>query len=42
MEALSLQFKEKTLGPGEILFNQGDLDYRIFFLNKGAIEIFSN
>lgn len=32
--------KEMVLGPGEILFNQGDEDRRLFFIKKGEIEFF--
>jgi CRP-like cAMP-binding protein len=37
-EIISL-LKEKLIGPGEILFKQGDEDKRIYFIRKGEIEL---
>lgn len=30
--------KEKTLGPGEEIFKQGDSNDTFFFINKGQVE----
>jgi len=40
LNALSLHMREITLGPGEILFNQGEIDMRLFYIIKGEIELF--
>ena len=33
--------KELTLGPGEILYKKGQYDDRIFYLNKGVLEVYA-
>lgn len=40
MKNLSLEMKELTLGPGEILFHKNDQDSRLFFVHRGEIELF--
>lgn len=30
--------KEKTLGPGEEIFKQGDYNNAFFFISKGLVE----
>jgi CRP-like cAMP-binding protein len=37
-EIISLM-KEKLIGPGEILFKQGDEDKNIYFIRKGELEL---
>lgn len=38
LRTLSLYMKEVTLGPGEVLFNIGEIDQRVFFVLSGEIE----
>ena len=33
---------EIVFGPGEIIFNKGDNDKRLYFIKKGEIEYFVN
>ncbi|EAR86557.2 cyclic nucleotide-binding domain protein (macronuclear) [Tetrahymena thermophila SB210] len=40
LEKLSLKMKEKIYGPGEIIFEQKEQDYKIFYLIKGEIEYY--
>ncbi|KAL4475003.1 hypothetical protein ABPG74_001699 [Tetrahymena malaccensis] len=40
LEKLSLKMKEKIYGPGEIIFEQKEQDFQIFYLIKGEIEFF--
>ncbi|EAR86527.2 cation channel family protein (macronuclear) [Tetrahymena thermophila SB210] len=40
IDKLSLKMKERIYGPGEIIFDQGEQDTRIFFLMKGEIEYY--
>lgn len=30
--------KEITLGPGDSIFNKGDVDSKLFYVFKGAVE----
>ena len=32
--------KEIVFGPGEIVFNKGSIDNRLYFIKKGEIEFF--
>lgn len=32
--------KEQTLLPGEILFKEGELNKRLYFIYKGNIELY--
>ena len=32
---LTLQMKEVLYGPGEIIYTYGEIDNRIFYINKG-------
>lgn len=38
LDELSLQMKEVTLSPDEILYQTGQIDRRLIFINKGTIE----
>ncbi|EAR84241.2 cyclic nucleotide-binding domain protein (macronuclear) [Tetrahymena thermophila SB210] len=38
IQQLSLVMKEITLGPGDIIFNKGDTDNRLYYVFKGAVE----
>ncbi|KAL4480488.1 hypothetical protein ABPG72_022243 [Tetrahymena utriculariae] len=38
----SLKMKELTFGPGQIIFNQNDLDNRIYFILKGKVQLSIN
>ena len=31
--------KEKTFGPGEIIFKRNDIDNKIYFIQKGECEL---
>lgn len=35
-----MQMKELWLGPEELLFQEGELDQKLYFVFKGEIEIF--
>jgi len=37
---MALKMKELNLSAGETLFEQGEVDARIFFLLKGEVKIF--
>ena len=37
---LSLTMKECLYGPGEIIYNEKDIDDKLYFLMKGEIELF--
>ncbi|EAS04476.2 cation channel family protein (macronuclear) [Tetrahymena thermophila SB210] len=38
LQSLSVLMKEKTYGPGEEIFKQGEKNSNFFFINKGQIE----
>ncbi|EAR98955.2 cyclic nucleotide-binding domain protein (macronuclear) [Tetrahymena thermophila SB210] len=38
----SLKMKELTFGPGQIIFNQNDLDSKIYFILKGKVQLSIN
>ncbi|KAL4480489.1 hypothetical protein ABPG72_022244 [Tetrahymena utriculariae] len=38
----SLQMKEITFGPGQIIFNQNDCDNRLYYILKGQVQLSSN
>ncbi|EGR30563.1 cation channel family protein, putative [Ichthyophthirius multifiliis] len=40
LKQFSIHIREFTLGPGEVLFNQGELDQRMFFIQNGDIELY--
>lgn len=31
--------KELTLGPDELIFSQGDFDFKFFFIMSGKVEL---
>ena len=37
---LVLKMSEIVFGPGEIVFNKGSNDKRLYFIKKGEIELF--
>ena len=37
IDELSLNMKEMTLAPNEILFREGDLDDKLYFITRGEI-----
>ena len=40
LEELSLSMNEILYGPGEIIFSSGDIEERLFYIQKGDIELF--
>jgi CRP-like cAMP-binding protein len=40
LNELTLKVKEALYGPGEIIFTSGEADRRIFYINKGKVELF--
>ncbi|KAL4499048.1 hypothetical protein ABPG72_016950 [Tetrahymena utriculariae] len=42
LKTLSLYMREQTLGPGEVLYNEGELDQRLFYVQSGQIELYTD
>ncbi|KAL4449972.1 hypothetical protein ABPG74_015091 [Tetrahymena malaccensis] len=42
LKTLSLYMREQTLGPGEVLYNEGELDQRLFYVQSGEIELYTD
>jgi CRP-like cAMP-binding protein len=40
LNELSLRIKEALYGPGEVIFTNGEEDHRIFYINKGVVELY--
>ena len=40
IEDLTTEMKEMLFGPGEIIFQRGEMDERLFFLNNGRVELY--
>ena len=40
IEALALSMDEVVYAPGEVIFSEGEQDYRLFYIVKGEIECF--
>ena len=40
LKELTSKMREVLYGPGEIIFQTGEKDHRIFYINKGSVELF--
>lgn len=40
LEAISLLFKEKIHGPGDVLYKKNEFDNRLMYIVKGETELF--
>lgn len=40
LKELTIQMKEIICRPGETIFSFNEVDNRIFFINKGEVELF--
>jgi len=42
IDELALKMKERTIGPEEIIYKEGELGDKIYFILKGEVEIYLN
>ena len=40
--ALAPKLKEKRLGPEEVIYNEKEMDQKIYFLMQGDVDLFIN
>lgn len=40
LESISLLFKEKIYGPGDVLFKKNEFDTRLLYIIKGETELY--